>query len=145
MDAEMEPALQTDRRLLPTLAELVEREPLFHRRELISNRADFEFETAAEYWEVGASGRRYGRDFVWAVLEQRIASAAPDEWESGHWRISDRQLREIAPRTYLLTYTLDQDGRLTRRLTVWQGAPGGWKALFHQGTIVEPSAADQQQ
>ena len=138
MDAAMDPELRTDERLLTALAELIGREPLFHRREIISSRADFDAEIAADYWEVGASGRRYGRELVWAVLERRYTSGVPDEYESGRWSITDVHLREIADRTYLLTYTLDQAGRITRRLTVWQRRPDdGWLALFHQGTIVE--------
>ncbi len=51
--------------------------------------------------------------------------------------MTDEQLREIAPRTYLLTYTLRQPGRVIQRLTVWQGsAESGWKAPYHQGTPV---------
>ena len=48
-------------------------------------------------------------------------------------------VREIAPATYLLTYTLwGQGDRLTRRLTVWQGSVrDGWKALYHQGTVAD--------
>ncbi len=54
--------------------------------------------------------------------------------------ISDAQPREMAPQTYLLTYTLDDGERLTRRLTVWWGgAATGWKILFHQGTVVQES------
>jgi hypothetical protein len=51
----------------------------------------------------------------------------------------DHHVREIASATYLLTYTLwGQGNRLTRRLTVWQGSVrGGWKALYHQGTVVD--------
>jgi hypothetical protein len=87
----------------------MKREPLFHRSELVNSRADFERETAADFWQTGASGRRYSRDYVWA---------------------------NCASRTYLLTYALwGQGDRLTRRLTVWQGSAGdGWKTLYHQGT-----------
>jgi hypothetical protein len=138
MAAAMDPELRNDDRLLPTLAELVAREPLFHRREIISTRAQFDAEIAEDYWEVGASGRRYSREFVWAVLENRYAGSAQDEYESGQWSIRDVLIREIAAGTYLLTYTLDQAGRITRRLTVWQRRRDGrWCALFHQGTIVE--------
>jgi hypothetical protein len=36
----------------------------------------------------------------------------------------------------LLTYTLRQPDRLTRRLTVWQGSETtGWK-IHYQGTVV---------
>jgi hypothetical protein len=40
--------------------------------------------------------------------------------------------------TYLLTYTLLQDNqRLTRRATIWQKTPDGWKIVYHQGTMVQ--------
>jgi len=144
MDA-ANPELRTEDRLLPALAELIEHEPLFHRRELIAGRADFDAETSEDYWEVGASGRRYSREFVWAVLAERYASPAPDEYESARWTLSDIHLQEIAPATFLLTYTLDQAGRITRRLTVWQRRQdNGWRALFHQGTIVEPGPVAEQ-
>ena len=40
--------------------------------------------------------------------------------------------------TYLLTYTLLQDHkRLTRRATIWRNTAEGWKAVYHQGTIVQ--------
>jgi len=135
------PQLRTEDRLLPALTELMTREPLFHRREIIASRTDFDAETADDYWEVGASGSRYSREFVWAVLAERYANPAPDEYESARWSLSDTHLREIAPGTFLLTYTLDQAGRITRRLTVWQRRQdNGWRALFHQGTIVDTVA-----
>jgi hypothetical protein len=135
----MEPELVTEERLLPVLEALKRREPLFHRRELVSSRADFERETAQDFWETGASGRRFRREFVWATLEDRFARGNQDEFETERWQTSDFQLREIAPRTYLLTYTLfGQGSRLTRRLTVWQGGEDqGWKVLYHQGTVVQ--------
>jgi hypothetical protein len=74
---------------------------------------------------------------VWATLEQRYASSRTDEFETEGWQARDFHLREIAADTYLLTYTLSGQGdRLTRRLSVWQGSiAGGWKVLFHQGTV----------
>ncbi len=133
----MEPELVTEERLLGVLHRLVSREPLFHRRELVNCREDFERETAEDFWETGASGRRYSREFVWATLKERYERGDGDEIEQ--WETRDFHLREIAPRTYLLTYTLwGQGDRLTRRLTVWQGSvEDGWKALYHQGTVAE--------
>jgi hypothetical protein len=133
----VEPDLATDASLLDVLAELRQREPIFHRREHLSSRQDFERQTAADFWEVGASGQRYSREFVWSVLSARLASGADDEYASGGWQATEFQLRRIARDTYLLTYTLRQGDRLTRRLTVWQGsARAGWKILFHQGTVI---------
>ena len=52
--------------------------------------------------------------------------------------MGDQRVRLPAhrPDTYLLTYTLRQDARVTRRLTVWQRHEGHWRILYHQGTIV---------
>ena len=47
-----------------------------HRPELGTTRDDFEHLTDPGFWETGASGRRYSRDDVWAVLEQRYAAAS---------------------------------------------------------------------
>lgn len=116
------------------LAELREREPIFHRLELGTSRTDFEAQTAPDFWEVGASGRVYGREVVWATLAERYADpgyAASDEWST-----ADFACREVAPDTYLLTYVLRQGERVTRRLTAWQRSEGQWRILYHQGTVV---------
>ena len=129
-----EPDRRTDPRLDDVLAELRRREPIFHRLELGTTREDFGAQTAPDFWEVGASGRRYGREFVWATLEERYAD--PGYAKHDAWETSEFQCREIAPDTYLLTYTLGQGPRLTRRLTVWQRSEGAWRILYHQGTVV---------
>jgi hypothetical protein len=138
-----EPDLCTRHELVPVLRELLAREPLFHRRSLVGNRSDFERETDESFWEVGASGRRYSREFVWSVLRSRLAGAA-DDAPDDDGRISEAQVRDVGPDTYLLTYTLQTaDSRVTRRSTVWRGSAGsGWRALFHQGTVVEGTAVE---
>jgi|SRR5271167_3849722 len=130
----MEPNFATAPELLAVLEELRLREPIFHHRELGSSRADFESMTDANFWEVGASGRRYSREYVLDILENR----APDP-EEASWEMRDFQCREIAAENYLITYTLLQGVRVTRRATLWRKTPAGWKILFHQGTMVEPS------
>ena len=111
----------------------MQREPIFHRPEFGSTRADFENMTSPQFWEIGASGRRYSRAFVLDELEKRYASQHEDVWET-----SDFECRELAAGVYLLTYTLLQDAhRRTRRSTIWQRTADGWKILFHQGTIVQ--------
>jgi hypothetical protein len=116
----------------PVLAELIAREPIFHRPELGTTRADFENMVEPDFWEVGASGRRYGRTEVLDLLEQRHQAPHDDPWET-----SDFQCREIAPDAYLLTYTLRQNARVTRRSTLWRRRDGGWRIAYHQGTLVE--------
>jgi len=128
----MEPTFVTEPRLLPILEELKQREPIFHRREFSASRADFESMTVTDYWEVGASGRRYSRQFVVEELERRLTNPKPDIWQT-----DDFLCREIAPDNFLLTYTLTQGDRVSRRSTIWRLTQEKWKILYHQGTVVE--------
>jgi hypothetical protein len=117
--------------VLPILDELKRREPIFHRPEFGTTRRDFEAMTVPDYWEVGASGRRYSRQYVLDVLEERFKHPTEDIWET-----SDFHCKEIAPDNYLLTYTLKQGERMTRRATLWRRTAQGWKIVYHQGTVV---------
>lgn len=130
----MEPDLVTAPELTGVLDELRRREPIFHRPEFGSTRADFERMTADDFWEIGASGNRYSRMHVLDVLEQR----APDPAEHG-WVTRDFQCRELGPQTYLLTYILEQGERLSRRSTIWRRHGSDWQIVFHQGTLMESS------
>lgn len=127
-----EPDLVTEPRLRPVLKELMAREPLFHRPDVARTRGDFENMMDAGFWEVGASGRRYSREYVLDILEERLENPLADEW-----RTKDAHCREIGAGHYLLTYTLLQGSRVTRRTTLWHKTARGWQALFHQGTIVQ--------
>jgi hypothetical protein len=129
----IEPTPTTAPELQPVLAELSSREPIFHRPEFGTTRADFEKMTAEDFWETGASGRRYSRQFVLDELEKRHAAPHEDVWET-----SEFQCRKLGEDSYLLTYTLLQDHvRLTRRATIWRKTMGGWKIMYHQGTVVQ--------
>ncbi len=134
MDSAPEPNPVTDPALADILAQLMRREPIFHRPEFGTTRADFEKMTTQDYWEVGASGRRYSRVYVLDTLKVRLQQdQSVDIWET-----SDFHCRPLSADVYLLTYTLLQRGtRKTRRATIWQQTPEGWKAVYHQGTIVE--------
>lgn len=114
------------------LDELTAREPIFHRPAFGQSRADFEKLMAPDYWEVGASGRRYDRVFILAELERN----PPLDAEVSGWRVCDNAVRSMGENTYLLTYTLHQGNRITRRATIWQKLENGWQILYHQGTIV---------
>ena len=127
----MEPKLATRTELLPILEELRCREPVFHRPEFGTTRAEFAALTDESFWEIGASGKRYSREYVLDVLEERQREPQPDEWETSGFHCA-----EIAADNYLLTYTLRQPGRLTRRTSIWRRTDAGWKIVFHQGTVV---------
>jgi hypothetical protein len=126
------PDLATPPHLLGVLAELRAREPIFHHPEFGTTRADYARMTVDDYWEIGASGQRYSRDDVFAVLEARRA----DPLDESDWESRDFHCRELAPEVYLLTYTLRQGTRLTRRGTIWRRVGRDWKIVFHQGTVV---------
>ena len=129
----MESQLSTSPELEEVLVELSAREPIFHRPEFGTSRADFERMTVEDFWETGASGRRYSRKFVLDELERRFSVPHDDVWET-----RDFNCRKLAEDVYLLTYTLLQDRkRLTRRATIWRRTADGWKIVYHQGTIVE--------
>ena len=130
----VEPNLITDPKLLDVLKELLPREPILHHPELGATRADLERMTEDTFWEVGASGRRYSRQYVLDELEKRRETLAEDPWQTRNFHCL-----EIAPDNYLLTYTLFQGARVTRRSTIWRRTAEGWKILYHQGTIVEDS------
>jgi hypothetical protein len=122
----------TDKELAPVFEELRRREPIFHTAEFGKTLADFEKAMAPEYWEVGASGKRYTREFVLLTLERH----PPVDAALAGWHTYDHALRRLSIDTYLFTYTLRQGERITRRSTVWQKISDGWRILYHQGTIV---------
>lgn len=128
----------TEPDLLHLLDELRRLEPIFHTSEFGTTNADFERMMAPGYWEVGASGRRYSRDFIL----QWLADAPPIDAASAGWQSSGHALRRLGLDTYLLTYTLRQADRLTRRATIWQSTAEGWRILYHQGTIVSAEEDD---
>jgi hypothetical protein len=119
------------------LVALIAREPLFHRPEFGTTRADFERMTAEDFWETGASGRRYDRAFVLDELERRHAPGPSED----AWRTEDFRGRALGASTWLLTYTLHQGPRVSRRMTLWRRDADGWRALYHQGTLVQDADA----
>ncbi len=122
----------TNPRLASVLAELHQREPVFHRAEFGTTRRDFENMTDENFLEVGASGRRYSRQYVIDTLAERHQTPQHDVWEASEFHCT-----ELGPGTYLVTYTLLQDrSRLTRRASIWRKSGGAWKILYHQGTLV---------
>lgn len=113
-------------------SELAAREPIFHRPEFGTSKLDFAQMMADDFWEVGASGQKYSREFVLNELAQRHSSPVMEEFV-----VTDFACRSIASDTYLVTYQLEQaGGRLSRRSTLWRASPSGWQILYHQGTLI---------
>jgi hypothetical protein len=134
------PEFVTNAEHLEVLNELIQREPIFHHPEFGTTRQDFENMTDSAFWEVGASGRRYSREYV---LEEVVKRYENPQYRGIHsppensWETKDFYCRKIAENTYLLTYTLIQEDRVTRRSTLWQRIDTDWKILYHQGTTIQ--------
>lgn len=62
--------------LVDVQKELERREPVFHRREFGTTRRAFEEMTDANFWEIGASGRRYSREDVLDTLVPEVLTSA---------------------------------------------------------------------
>ena len=124
-----------DRNVSPDLQQVLERlnalERRFHAGCRDATPEFFEQLVAPQFWEVGASGRRYTRDHALQVLRERAALPPPEAWH-----MTNLFVETAGPEHYLLTYTLHQPERTTRRLTVWRHGQTGWQAIFHQGTLV---------
>ena len=126
----MEPTFVAGPELAGVTQELMRREPFFHRPEFGCTRADFEKMTALEFWEVGASGRRYSRPFVLDTLEKRYEEPFSDTWE-----IQDFHCSALCAVSFLVTYSLIQRERTSRRSTIWKRFTDSWKIIYHQGTL----------
>lgn len=129
---------RVDSGLEQVLDELRSREPIFHTERFGQSLEEFERSTAPDFWEVGASGIRYSREFI---LGMRSRAALVDADAAG-WKATGFGLRRLGLDCFLLTYTLDQQGRITRRATVWERTSQGWRILYHQGTVVTANEGD---
>jgi len=121
------------------LEALKAREPIFHHPEQYgSSKQDLLDMTCDEFWEVGASGNIYTREFVITTLLERYADPNyKDEWKTQNFKLTP-----LSDDHYLLTYELFQGLRFTRRSTIWRLENGSWKILYHQGTVVEDAEPD---
>lgn len=129
---------KTDPKLLPILEQLRQREPIFHSSAFGTSATDYERSVGEDYWEVGASGRRYSRDFILHDLYSKPPAFAEDlGWSS--W---DHALKSLGPDTYLITYVLQQGERRTRRASIWLNHVEGWRVLYHQGTVISAEEDD---
>ncbi|MDO5674973.1 MAG: DUF4440 domain-containing protein [bacterium] len=113
------------------LEELTQLEPLIYAANDGKTRAYFENLLIADFWEVGASGKVYERDFVLATLAQR-----QEQPREELWRVFDCAVRQIEAEHFLFTYALEQPTRISRRASLWKRTPEGWQLVYHQGTPV---------
>jgi len=127
----MEPNLVLEKSLVPVLEKLKLLDPLIYAANDGKQREYFDQLRAPEFWEVGASGKKYSRQFVLDVLDERQRRPTAEAWQATNFH-----LQEVGANTFLLTYTLHQSTRTTRRSTLWRDTPTGWRLVYHQGTVV---------
>lgn len=123
-------------RIDEVLDELKKREPIFHREEFGRTRRDFENMMDKDFWEVGASGNIYTKDYILNTLENRYRKQYEETWQTENFKC-----KALSENVYLLTYTLIQDNyKVTRRSTIWKYEGNqDWKIVYHQGTIFQES------
>lgn len=121
----------TSPELASILEQLKQLEPLIYSANDGKARAHFENLLVSDFWETGASGKIYDRDFVLDTLEERNKQPREELWIA-----FDFNVRQIEENHFLFTYSLQQPTRLSRRATLWQRTPEGWKMVYHQGTPV---------
>ena len=107
-------------------------EMFLHHPEFGTSKEALENMMEENFWEVGASGNIYDRNILLNVLAERASNPNREEWE-----LKDFKCSELSEVLYLVTYTLTQDdGRITRRSSIWKRYDLNWKIVYHQGTIV---------
>jgi hypothetical protein len=127
----MELRLVTEKKLLSILDELTRLEIFIHWPTTGTTLQEIENLLDEIFWEVGASGKRYSREFVLRVLEERTHKQNNEIWVNKDFHCS-----EMAENNYLLTYTLAQGARVTQRSSIWRKYETGFKLVYHQGTVV---------
>lgn len=117
-------------------SQLRAREPLCCRKEFVDSAESFDACMAEGFRGIGASGSVYGCDDVRRTALDNL-SEETDCMPGQAWEVSDFRVERLGGETYLVTYRLDQTGRVTRRATIWRDDAGQWTALYHQGTMVK--------
>lgn len=130
----MEPILLIEKQLQPLLSVLKTLEPLIYAANAGKTRDYFEALLAEDFWEVGASGLRYSRDYVLGELEKRQQNPREEAWHT-----SGEHVQQLSETYFLFTYTLHQPTRLSRRASIWRREGGRWQLGYHQGTVVQQS------
>lgn len=127
----MAPTLLLDGKLQPILSVLKTLEPLIYAANAGKTRDYFEALLAENFWEIGASGLRYSREYVLDELEKRLQHPRDEAWHT-----SEYHLQQLSENDFLLTYTLHQPTRVSQRASIWRKKDERWSLVYHQGTVV---------
>src|SRR6266404_4818247 len=112
--------------------ELKRLEPVFHTPATGPEKHKYQAVIAPDFWEVGASGKRYDRELVLKTLGEREHAGIYEPLLA-----EDFDCAILGGNFYLVRYLLRQGERVTRRASIWKRANDGWQIIYHQGTIVQ--------
>ena len=107
-------------------------EPIFHTPATGPEKRKYESVIAPEFWEIGASGRRYDRELALKTLAEREAAGIFELLST-----EDFDCVALGHDWFLVRYLLRQGPRVTRRASIWKRTGAGWQIIYHQGTIVQ--------
>lgn len=85
-----------------------------------------------DFFEFGASGRRWGRR---EIVEALAAEQAPDAERPVASELTGVRL---AVDVVLVTYVSQAGQRRCLRSSIWRKTAEGWRVYFHQGTTIPP-------
>jgi hypothetical protein len=86
---------------------------------------------APDFVEIGASGRRWEREDILAMLREESTDPAAGEIE-----VVALSCRALAPGVVQVFWDSARDGRRARRTSIWCERDGGWQQVYHQGTLL---------
>ena len=117
------------------LVQLQQHEVTLHQPAVRADRERLGELLHEDFEEIGRSGSFFTREGILDVL--------PEEQSPPRVHSQDYRLRLLSQDMALLYYRsahADRDGvlsRFTRRASLWQRGPDGWKIRYHQGTPCE--------
>lgn len=118
---------------LNTVCEELKRlEPVFHTPATGPERHKYQKVIAPDFWEIGASGKRYDRELALKILAEREQAGICEPLSAEEFDCA-----ALAANCYLVRYLLRQGERVTRRASIWKRTTVGWQIIYHQGTIVQ--------
>ena len=111
---------------------LLTRERMFICPPVEVSDVEIEILISPEFRETGASGSCYDYTNAVDTLKRRRINPPDDNWE-----MSGYDVRRLSEDIVIATYMLHQGVQNTRRTTIWRCERGVWRAVFHQGTIIQ--------
>lgn len=124
------------------IAEVIENERQLQDPAVRRDGARLESLLAADFTEIGASGRIWDRAQIVDLLRNETVrdEAGPDEAGTDAIEMREIQARSLGTGLVLVTWLSQRAGRHARRSSLWRRDADGWRLVHHQATPL-PDAA----